>query len=85
MVHVYGNNTDVFDTNFVQVIADIFNASVYILEGTANSASLGCAYRAKHGLMPEGTPFMDTVDGAPPYKLEVTPRVECHQVRLIRC
>ena len=33
----------------LQIIADIFNSDVYVLEGTANSASLGGAYRAKHG------------------------------------
>ena len=65
---------------FMQIIADIFNTNVYILEGTANSASLGGAYRAKHGLMPEGTPFMDAVRNAPLYKLAVSPRVDKHQV-----
>ena len=33
-----------------QIIAAIFNTEVYTLEETANSASLGCAYRAKHGI-----------------------------------
>ena len=33
-----------------QIIADIFNMGVYVLEETANSASLGGAYRAKHGI-----------------------------------
>ena len=32
-----------------QVIADVFDMDVYVLESTANSASLGGAYRAKHG------------------------------------
>ena len=65
------------------MIADIFNASVYILEETANSASLGGAYRVKHGLMlPEGmsSSFMDAVRNAPTYKLAVSPREEKHQV-----
>ena len=38
-----------------QIIADIFDTDVYILKGTANSASLGCAYRAKHGARGCGT------------------------------
>lgn len=67
-----------------QVIADIFNASVYVLEGTANSASLGGAYRVKHGLMlPEGmSSFMDAVMNAPTYKLAVSPREDKHQVHI---
>ena len=38
-------------TNFIsfQVIADVFNAPVYI-QDVSNSAALGCAYRAKHGV-----------------------------------
>lgn len=31
----------------MQVLADVFNAEVYT--GATNSASLGAAYRAKHG------------------------------------
>lgn len=33
----------------IQILADIFGTSVYTLQGTANSASLGGAYRAKYG------------------------------------
>ena len=33
-----------------QIIADIFNTEVYTLGETTNSASLGCAYRTKHGI-----------------------------------
>ena len=33
----------------LQVLANVFNRDVFILEGMANSASLGAAYRAKHG------------------------------------
>ena len=33
-----------------QVLSDVFNADVYRLQETANSASLGGAYRAKHGM-----------------------------------
>jgi xylulokinase len=38
------------NTAILQIIADIFNMGVYVLEETANSASLGGAYRAKHGI-----------------------------------
>ena len=65
------------------MIADIFNASVYTLDETANSASLGGALRAKHALMPEGTTFREAVERAPPYKLAVSPREELHQVGII--
>ena len=65
------------------MIADIFNASVYTLDETANSASLGGALRAKHALMPEGTAFKDAVEGAPPYNLAVSPRAEHHQVSVL--
>lgn len=34
---------------FVQVMADVFNSPVYV-QDVANSACLGGAYRAKHGL-----------------------------------
>lgn len=33
---------------YTQIIADVFNMNVYVMEGTANSASVGGAYRAKH-------------------------------------
>ena len=41
---------DIFNMPLTQIIADIFNMGVYVLEETANSASLGGAYRAKHGI-----------------------------------
>ena len=66
-------------------MADIFNTDVYVLEGTANSASLGGAYRAKHGLMPEGTPFLDAVENTASYRLAVSPRADKHQVYYIYC
>ena len=65
--------------NAQQIIADIFNTDVYILEATANSASLGGAYRAKHALMPEGTKFSDVVRDAPAYKHAVSPSPENHK------
>ena len=47
----------------VQVLADVFNANVYTLGVTDNSASLGAAYRAKHGL---GTLPCDTLSFSSP-------------------
>ncbi|XP_053408288.1 xylulose kinase-like isoform X1 [Mercenaria mercenaria] len=48
----------------LQIIADIFNTSVYITD-VPNSAALGGCYRAKHALMPEGTPYSEVVKGLP--------------------
>jgi len=42
----------------LQVLSDVFKAPVYILNDTANSAALGCAYRAKHGLLKESNPSL---------------------------
>lgn len=60
----------------LQVIADVFNAPVYTIKDTANSACLGCAYRAKHGLerKASGVTFMDVVSAAAPYNLVADPR-----------
>lgn len=33
----------------LQVLANVFDRDVFVLQGMANSASLGAAYRAKHG------------------------------------
>ena len=54
----------------------MFNAPVYTIKDTANSACLGCAYRAKHGLerKSSGATFVDVVRDAPPYKLVADPR-----------
>ena len=64
-----------------QIIADIFNSSVFILEGTSNSASVGGAYRAKHSLMDEGAEFRSAVEGALPYKEAASPQEENHKVQ----
>ena len=58
----------------------MFNAPVYTIQDTTNSACLGCAYRAKHALMnPSKTPFQDAVKEATPYKLVVSPNEEAHK------
>jgi len=60
----------------LQVLSDVFQAPVYILGDTANSAALGCAYRAKHGLMNMSKPteFAEIFDQEPLYKLTSQPR-----------
>ncbi len=61
----------------LQVLSDIFLAPVYTIPGTANSACLGCAYRAKHGW--SGTSSVDyneIFSGNEEYELAVTPSLE---------
>ncbi|XP_066300967.1 xylulose kinase-like [Branchiostoma lanceolatum] len=68
------------NTSILQVLSDVFNAPVYILD-TANSACLGCAYRAKHGWLGSSkVSFQEVVQGAPEYKLAVTPNSSAKQV-----
>ena len=55
-------------------MADIFNAKVYILTETANSASLGAAYCAKRAVVGGSGTFQEAVQGAPSYQLANTPR-----------
>nr|XP_033787587.1 xylulose kinase isoform X1 [Geotrypetes seraphini]XP_033787588.1 xylulose kinase isoform X1 [Geotrypetes seraphini] len=57
----------------LQVLSDVFSAPVYTID-TTNSACLGCAYRAIHGLQAEkGVSFADVVSlGAEP-RLAATP------------
>uniref|UniRef100_A0A8B9PBD9 Xylulose kinase n=2 Tax=Apteryx TaxID=8821 RepID=A0A8B9PBD9_APTOW len=57
----------------LQVLSDVFNAPVYTID-TANSACLGSAYRAIHGLVAEtGVSLADVVKLAPEPRLAVTP------------
>ncbi|XP_072020796.1 xylulose kinase-like [Amphiura filiformis] len=68
------------NTSILQVIADVFNAKVYVLD-VANSACLGGAYRAKHGLLGgDKVPFSDVVKSAPEYKLAATPNSDALQI-----
>ena len=63
------------------MLADVFNAPVYTIKDTANSACLGCAYRAKHGWQgSSGVPFKDVVSGAAPYQLAVEPRPDASEI-----
>nr|XP_015209584.1 PREDICTED: xylulose kinase isoform X3 [Lepisosteus oculatus] len=66
--------------DILQVLADVFNAPVYTID-TANSACLGCAYRAKHGFVAEkGVHFAEAVGQALEPKLAVSPTPGAEQV-----
>ncbi|NXJ79100.1 XYLB kinase, partial [Trogon melanurus] len=63
-----------------QVLSDVFNAPVYIID-TTNSACLGSAYRAIHGLVAEtNVSLADVVKLAPEPRLAVTPTAGAEEV-----
>lgn len=66
--------------DILQVLADVFGAPVYVID-TANSACVGSAYRAFHGLT-AGTnmPFSEAVKLAPNPRLAATPTPGAFQV-----
>ncbi|KFV43868.1 Xylulose kinase, partial [Tyto alba] len=64
----------------LQVLSDVFNAPVYTID-TANSACLGSAYRAIHGLVAEmNVSLADVVKLAPEPRLAVTPAAGAEEV-----
>ncbi|XP_038046512.1 xylulose kinase-like [Patiria miniata] len=65
----------------LQVLSDVFNAPVYVLD-VANSACLGCAYRAKHGFHGDNVvSFRDVVNASPAeYKLAAMPNQDTKEV-----
>uniref|UniRef100_A0A1A8FI56 Xylulose kinase n=1 Tax=Nothobranchius korthausae TaxID=1143690 RepID=A0A1A8FI56_9TELE len=64
----------------LQVLADVFSAPVYTMD-LSNSACLGSAYRALHGLVAEsGVSFFDVVKKAPEPQLVATPDPAAMQV-----
>ncbi|XP_047468038.1 xylulose kinase [Mugil cephalus] len=64
----------------LQVLSDVFNAPVYTID-LSNSACLGSAYRALHGLVAEsGVSFFDSVKKAPEPQLMATPHPTAKQV-----
>ncbi|XP_064133568.1 xylulose kinase isoform X1 [Loxodonta africana] len=66
--------------DILQVLADVFDAPVYVTD-TANSACVGSAYRAFHGLAAgAAVPFADVVKLAPQPRLAVTPTPGAAQV-----
>ncbi|KAK7084821.1 hypothetical protein SK128_003813 [Halocaridina rubra] len=62
--------------SILQVLADVFCAPVYTME-IANSACLGCAYRAKHGLI--GGNYEKVIKG-PEFKLACKPNNDADKV-----
>lgn len=59
--------------DILQVLSDVFNAPVYTID-VANSACLGSAYRAMHGLVADQkVSFSEVVQDAPEPRLDVTP------------
>ncbi|XP_043082667.1 xylulose kinase isoform X2 [Puntigrus tetrazona] len=66
--------------DILQVLSDVFNAPVYTIDVT-NSACLGGAYRALHGLLSEtGVCFSETLRDAPEPQLSVKPRAGAQEV-----
>ncbi|XP_051538537.1 xylulose kinase [Myxocyprinus asiaticus] len=66
--------------DILQVLSDVFNAPVYTID-VANSACLGCAYRALHGLVAEtGALFAETVRNAADPQLAVRPTPGAEEV-----
>uniref|UniRef100_A0A3B3CVY0 Xylulose kinase n=1 Tax=Oryzias melastigma TaxID=30732 RepID=A0A3B3CVY0_ORYME len=63
----------------LQVLSDVFNAPVYSID-LSDSACLGSAYRALHGLLAEsGVSFSDAVEKAPEPQLVVRPHPTAKQ------
>lgn len=64
----------------LQVLSDVFNAPVYTMD-LSDSASLGSAYRALHGLAAgSGLSYLDAVQKAPEPQLVCTPHPTAQQV-----
>ncbi|XP_044032134.1 xylulose kinase isoform X4 [Siniperca chuatsi] len=64
----------------LQVLSDVFNAPVYTID-LSNSACLGSAYRALHGLVAEsGVSFFEVVKKAPEPQLVATPHPAAQEV-----
>nr|XP_032634443.1 xylulose kinase isoform X6 [Chelonoidis abingdonii] len=69
-----------YNKEILQVLSDVFNAPVYTID-TANSACLGCAYRAIHGLVAEtSVSLAEVVKLAPEPRLIVTPTAGANQI-----
>ena len=67
-------------TAILQVLADVFNSPVFTLD-IPNSASLGCAYRAKHGHSGHTEQcFTDVVKNAPEFTCTANPDPEVREV-----
>lgn len=58
--------------SILQVMADVFNAPVYVQEA-ANSAMLGAAYQAKHGLLSKTSNYFKITSCLPEHELVCEP------------
>uniref|UniRef100_A0A672MNQ4 Xylulose kinase n=1 Tax=Sinocyclocheilus grahami TaxID=75366 RepID=A0A672MNQ4_SINGR len=68
--------------DILQVLSDVFSAPVYTIDVT-NSACLGCAYRALHGLEADaGASFTETLRNAPEPQLAVRPAPGAQEVQI---
>jgi xylulokinase len=69
------------ERSILQVMADVLGVPVWTT-GTPNSAALGAAYRALHGLRcrqeARFVPFTETLRGAPPHRVAAEPDPDAH-------
>ncbi|XP_061615127.1 xylulose kinase isoform X2 [Phyllopteryx taeniolatus] len=66
--------------DILQVLCDVFNAPVYTID-VSDSACLGSAYRALHGVLDQsGISFFDVLKKAPEARLAATPQPRAQQV-----
>lgn len=66
--------------DILQVLSDVFNSPVYTIDVT-DSACLGCAYRALHGVVgEESVSFVELLRTAPDPQLAVTPTPGAQEV-----
>lgn len=84
--YVKGSDTRIIATggastnkSIVQVLADVFNAPVYV-QKIANSACLGSAYRAKHALLGENTAFQEIFTSKSSLQLAAQPSKDASQI-----
>jgi xylulokinase len=69
------------NSSILQVLADVFNAPVYIQE-KPNSAALGAALMAKYSLLKAktGTTFADMTSGCTDFTLKAKPAADSHSI-----
>lgn len=66
--------------DILQVLSDVFNAPVYTID-VSNSACLGSAYRALHGVLAESAlSFSEVLNNAPDPQLLISPNPAAQQV-----
>ncbi len=71
------------DMTVLRIMSDVFGVPVHVAEQT-DSASLGAAYRARHGWLcaeaGKTVPFAEVVASAPPFRKAVDPDMDAHAV-----